>query len=198
MVGCDGIPLVEQGCWIRECNNDDLFLKSRAQTKKAMESLHLRPSPASITSISNHVPEPIFLNVYGAPNWYQGMNSASLCSLAGRYDNPIPPRFLAPIDFLKISALVTKHFFFASVTLRPLKHCSKLGGGAQHAFSLAWLLTEGNLSEGGLAWLIQVIKKLLWNGHGYRPSHRVRLAMTVCILFCSWWECLEQITILER
>ncbi len=30
------------------------------------------------------------------------MNSASLCSLAGRYDNPIPFRFLAPIDSLKI------------------------------------------------------------------------------------------------
>ncbi len=29
----------------------------------------------------------------------------SLCSLAGRYDNPIPPRFLAPIDSLKIPAL---------------------------------------------------------------------------------------------
>jgi hypothetical protein len=33
------------------------------------------------------------------------MNSASLCSLTGRYDNPIPPQFLAPIDFLKIPAL---------------------------------------------------------------------------------------------
>ncbi len=33
------------------------------------------------------------------------MNSASLCSLAGRYDNPIPLRFLAPIDCLKIPAL---------------------------------------------------------------------------------------------
>jgi hypothetical protein len=32
------------------------------------------------------------------------MNSASLCSLEGRYDNPIPPRFLAPIDSLKIPA----------------------------------------------------------------------------------------------
>jgi hypothetical protein len=41
--------------------------------------------------------EPEFLNVYGARNRFQGMNSASLCSLAGRYDNPIPPRFLAPI-----------------------------------------------------------------------------------------------------
>ncbi len=32
------------------------------------------------------------------------MNSASLCSLAGRYDNPIPPRFLAPIYFFKNSS----------------------------------------------------------------------------------------------
>ncbi len=32
------------------------------------------------------------------------MNSASLCSLAGRYDNLIPTRCLAPIDFLKIPA----------------------------------------------------------------------------------------------
>ncbi len=33
------------------------------------------------------------------------MNSASLCSPAGRYDNPIPTRCLAPIDCLKIPAL---------------------------------------------------------------------------------------------
>jgi hypothetical protein len=39
------------------------------------------------------------------------MNSASLCSLAGRYDNPIPPRFLAPIDFLKIPALSFGEYF---------------------------------------------------------------------------------------
>jgi hypothetical protein len=38
------------------------------------------------------------------------MNSASLCSLAGRYENPIPPRCLAPMDFLKIPALATKLF----------------------------------------------------------------------------------------
>ncbi len=36
-------------------------------------------------------------------NRLQGMNSASLCSLAGRYGNPIPSRFLVPIDCLKIS-----------------------------------------------------------------------------------------------
>jgi hypothetical protein len=40
----------------------------------------------------------------GPLNWFQEMDFASLGSLAGRYDNPIPPRFLAPIDFLKIPA----------------------------------------------------------------------------------------------
>jgi hypothetical protein len=39
-------------------------------------------------------------------NRFQGMNSASLCSLV-RYNNPIPPRFLAPIDCLKIPALLS-------------------------------------------------------------------------------------------
>jgi hypothetical protein len=33
------------------------------------------------------------------------MNSTSLCSLAGRYENPTPTWFLAPIDCLKIPAL---------------------------------------------------------------------------------------------
>ncbi len=33
-----------------------------------------------------------------------GIDSASLCSLAGRYDNPIPNRFLAPIDCYKTQA----------------------------------------------------------------------------------------------
>ncbi len=37
------------------------------------------------------------------------MNSASLCSLAGRYDNRIPTRFLVPIDCLKIPAQFTFH-----------------------------------------------------------------------------------------
>jgi hypothetical protein len=33
-----------------------------------------------------------------------GIDSARLCSLAGRYDNPIPTRFPAPIDCSKIPA----------------------------------------------------------------------------------------------
>jgi hypothetical protein len=49
-------------------------------------------------------PEAVFLNVYGAPELIPRNEFRHLCSLAGRYDKPIPPRFLAPIDFLKIPA----------------------------------------------------------------------------------------------
>jgi hypothetical protein len=35
---------------------------------------------------------------------FQGFDFASLCSLAGRYDNPIPTRFLTLIDYTKIPA----------------------------------------------------------------------------------------------
>jgi hypothetical protein len=47
-------------------------------------------------------------------NWFQGMNSASPCSLAGRYDNPIPSRYLAPIDFFKFPA--------QGSVLKPVEH----------------------------------------------------------------------------
>jgi hypothetical protein len=57
-------------------------------------------------------------------NQFQGMNSASPCSLAGQYDNPILNRFLAPIDCLKIPALTMLwanpsmqiHTHFASIS----------------------------------------------------------------------------------
>ncbi len=48
---------------------------------------------------------PYFKTFMEIRNRFQGMNSASLCSLAGRYDNPLPTRFLAPTDCLKIPAL---------------------------------------------------------------------------------------------
>jgi hypothetical protein len=48
--------------------------------------------------------EPVFLKFMEPRNRFQEMNSAILCSLAGRYDNPIPTRFLVPIDCLKIPA----------------------------------------------------------------------------------------------
>jgi hypothetical protein len=39
--------------------------------------------------------------------WSPEIDSDSLCGLAGRYENPIPTRSLAPIDCLKIPAQVT-------------------------------------------------------------------------------------------
>ncbi len=59
----------------------------------------------------------------GPWNWCQGMNSASLCSLAGRYENPIPLQCLAPIDFLKIPALVYSCSVLPSLcrTFRPVQ-----------------------------------------------------------------------------
>jgi hypothetical protein len=41
-------------------------------------------------------------------NRFKGINSASLCCLAGRYDNPIPTLFLDTIDRFKIPALNTQ------------------------------------------------------------------------------------------
>ncbi len=49
---------------------------------------------------------PYFYTFMGPGNRFQGMNSASLCSLAGRYDNPVPPRFLTPYKF-KLCSLVS-------------------------------------------------------------------------------------------
>jgi hypothetical protein len=68
--------------------------------------------------------ELVFLKVYGAQESIQGMNSASLCSLAGRYDNPIPTRFLAPIDCFKIPAqnnfLVHRPYILATLDVRTV------------------------------------------------------------------------------
>ncbi len=50
--------------------------------------------------------------------WSPAIDSAtaSLCSLAGRYDNPLPTEFLAPIDCSKIPAL---ELYFTSSKLYP-------------------------------------------------------------------------------
>ncbi len=54
--------------------------------------------------------EPVFPNFSVAQESIQGINSAGLCSLAGRYDNPTSTRFLAPTDCLKIPALNSQKF----------------------------------------------------------------------------------------
>jgi hypothetical protein len=49
---------------------------------------------------------PNFLTFLEPRNLFQGINSTSLCSLAGRYESPISTRLLANIDYLKTLALV--------------------------------------------------------------------------------------------
>jgi hypothetical protein len=76
--------------------------------KKAWSSINhaILSDPTYPVTTSSRTSEPVFLNVYGAQEPIPRNESASLRSLAGRYDNPIPPRFLAPIDSLKIPALI--------------------------------------------------------------------------------------------
>ncbi len=65
--------------------------------------------------------QPVFLTFIEPRNRLQWMNAAGLCSLAGRYDNPIPTRFLVPVDCLKIPALdgPTGSTYFFSVVFTP-------------------------------------------------------------------------------
>jgi hypothetical protein len=60
----------------------------------------LRPSNQyllpPLDTLYNCIKSPNFLNFKESRNKFQGINSASLCSLAGRYDNLIPTWFLAP------------------------------------------------------------------------------------------------------
>jgi hypothetical protein len=67
-------------------------------------------------------------------NRIQGINSIKLCSLAGRYDNLIPTRFLASIDCLKIPAqsLLSSLFLYPLPLLQQLAKLSigRLGSGS--------------------------------------------------------------------
>jgi hypothetical protein len=49
-----------------------------------------------------------------------------VCSLAGRYDNPIPPRFLAAIDFLKIPAQACRYYNPILTRFPAPTDCSKI------------------------------------------------------------------------
>ncbi len=98
----------------------------------------------------------------GPRNRFQGMNSASLCSLAGRYNNPIPPRFLAPIDSLKIPAQATQPGGIGSLEsilgfsgsepvfvnlLRSPEIDSKHGGRVRQPFLSYWPASVHRLAE---------------------------------------------------
>ncbi len=67
----------------------------------------------------------------GPRSRFPGMKSASLCSLAGRYDNPIPSRFLVPIDCLKIPAQGPTSNMAGGYFRKESKFIISTTGGAQ-------------------------------------------------------------------
>jgi hypothetical protein len=56
-------------------------------------------------SVSTRYQRRYFLTFKKPKNRFQGIDSACQYSLAGQYGNPIPTRFLAPIDCSKIPAV---------------------------------------------------------------------------------------------
>ncbi len=85
----------------------EIISLSRKQEVKFVNSKYEEPQLLLNTIYNGRSknPEPEFVNVKEPRNRYQGTNAARLCSLAGRYDNPSPTRFLATADCLKISAV---------------------------------------------------------------------------------------------
>ncbi len=87
-------------------------------------------SKASTSHWRNDWPEMVFLNFLGAQesiprHWFR-----QLCSLAGRYDNPIPTRFLSPLIVLKsqhnssIPAMGARNQVGIGLSYRPASLCS--------------------------------------------------------------------------
>ncbi len=69
---------------------------------------------------------PEFLTLKEPRNRFQGINSTSLWSLAGRNNNPVLTRFLAPIDCLKIPALLQLYRVFTRRNIfLVLVHCKE-------------------------------------------------------------------------
>ncbi len=75
-------------------------------------------------------------------NWFQGIDSASLCGLTGRYDNSIHTQFLAPIDCSKIPAQSRKfktrcgrRSRFQEPSLELSSQASKAGGPVRQPYA---------------------------------------------------------------
>ncbi len=84
-------------------------------------------------------------------NRFLWINSASLCSLAGRYDNPIPARFLVPIKIVQKFQHSTK-----------LRETSKLLGACRVKFRhhSGSLFSESVYNTGSVKWNILLLFSL--------------------------------------
>jgi hypothetical protein len=109
---------------------------------------HWQPRPPTHAWVFNtKALSPYFETFMEPRNQFQGMNSASLCSLAGRYDNPIPTRFQAPIDRLKIPALAGRYDnpiparFLAPIDC--LKITAPVPAVTPHVSARDWKISQG-------------------------------------------------------
>jgi hypothetical protein len=79
-------------------------------------------------------------------NWFQGTNTVRLCSLEVQYNNPIPTRFLAPVDCLKIPAQKSG---------RKL-HSETMGGAIDGTTAMTWA-TAGYEGPGYASLIFQIL-----------------------------------------
>jgi hypothetical protein len=107
-------------------------------------------------------------------NWFQGTDSASLCSLAGRYDNPIPTQFLAPIDCSKIPARLWR--LYISPVLNII-----------YTFSLSKSQSPSAGSRAGspVSVLTSPIRSLCWAGRGYAGWEQNQIPRTAAFVTFS-------------
>jgi hypothetical protein len=89
---------------LRICNSVEPN-KTIARNEWASFNLYSLRKDSSYKNVRLAVLSPNFKIFKEPKNRFQGANSPRLCSLARRYDNHIPTRFLAPIDCLKIPTL---------------------------------------------------------------------------------------------
>ncbi len=113
------LAVITKSFWLKLCYK--VSVKTFQALGKDFSSTYrerIRVENSDLNPLTPVESEPVFFNVYGAPESIPRNNSAILCSLAGRYDNPLPPQFLAPIGSLKIPAQVSnldlQHWLFPS------------------------------------------------------------------------------------
>ncbi len=84
------------------------------------ETFLTNSNPKATNNVNNRKQSPNFLTFKDPKNRFQRIHSASLCSLAGWCDKPIPSRFLASVDCLKIPAQC-KLLYNRTVRVRKIK-----------------------------------------------------------------------------
>ncbi len=74
----------------------EILCSRLAYRLKVTGTLYLLALSQSRKQYPRENPEPVFITFKEPRNRFQGIDSASLYSLAGRFNNPIPIRSLAP------------------------------------------------------------------------------------------------------